>query len=160
VRILLSVHLSHIQEAHCLQHLQHNKSNKCLQSKLQWLVKHFPPVDVNTLKCSNLFISSLSINSWISLILTLARFKSSIEDNVFVRGFCNGILCSCSLSYSDNKLYPLELVAIHLLANYSVPRWIKRTKYYVWNTLYIEVVSTIFHGSVGLTGISQIHTIQ
>ena len=151
---------SHIQKAHCLQHLQQQQELQTLTIKITVISKTLPPVVVNTLKCSDPFICSLSINSWISLILTLARLKSSMEDNIFVRGFCNGILCSCSLSYSHNKLYPLELVAINLLVNYSVPRWIKRTKYYVWNTLYIEAVSTIFHGSVRLTGISQIHTIQ
>jgi hypothetical protein len=77
----------------------------------------------------------LSINSCISLIFILARFKTSTEDKIFVRDFCNGISCSCSLSYpvkqqsmstgANGNTPSCELFAIHLLVNYFVLKWTK-----------------------------------
>jgi hypothetical protein len=54
----------------------------------------------------------------------------------------------------NNNLGPLELMAIHPVVNYFILKWMKHTEYYVWNTLYIVVVSTIFHNFVMSAGIS------
>jgi hypothetical protein len=99
------VHLSHIQKAHCLQHLQQQQEQQMFTINMTIVSTTLPHVVANTLKCSNFFVCSLPITSWISLIFTLARLKSSTEDKIFVNDFCNGILCSCSLSYSVKQQY-------------------------------------------------------
>ena len=117
--------------------------------------KTLPQVVVNTLKCSNFFICSLSINSCISLIFTLARLnllriiKYLLEVSVMV----SRVVALFHMQL-NNSLGPLELMAIRLLVNYFILKWIKHTEYYVWNNLYMVVVSTIFHDFVMSTGIS------
>lgn len=92
-------------------------------------------VVVNTLKFSDFFVCSLSVNSWISLIFTLARFISSTEDKLSVSGFCKGISLIVLFHIQlNNNLCSLEIMAIHLLVYYFVQYWIKQTTYYVWNT--------------------------
>ena len=72
------VHLSHIQKAHCLQHLQQQHEQLITISITTVINTTILQVVDNNLKCSELCCSCL-IKSWISLIFTLAIFKSSIE---------------------------------------------------------------------------------
>jgi hypothetical protein len=91
------VHLSQIQKAHCPQHLQQEQQMLTMNTII--VSTTLPHVVVSTLKCSTFFVCSLSINSWISLIFILARFKSSTDDRIFVSGFCKGNSCNCTVSY-------------------------------------------------------------
>jgi hypothetical protein len=92
------VHLSQIQEAHCRQHLQQQQLQQVITINIRRVNRTLPQVEVNILKCSDLFVCSLSINSCTSLIFTLARFNSSMDDKILVKGFCRGISCRCSHS--------------------------------------------------------------
>jgi hypothetical protein len=96
----LGVHLSHNQKPHWRQHLQQQHEQHMPIISIKIVATTLPHVDVNTLKCWNLLACSLLIKSWTLLTFTLAKFNSSMEDKIFVRGFCNGIFCICSLSIS------------------------------------------------------------
>jgi hypothetical protein len=91
------VHLSQIQKAHCRQHLQQQQLQQVITINIRRVNTTLPQVEVKILKCSNLFVCSLSIKSCTSLIFTLARFNSSMDDKL-VKGFCRGISCRCSHS--------------------------------------------------------------
>jgi len=93
------VHLSQTQNAHCQQHLQ-QQLQQVITINIKRVNTTLPQVQVNILKCSNSFVCSLSINSCTSLIFTLARFNSSMDDKILVKGFCRGISCRCSRACS------------------------------------------------------------
>jgi len=151
----LGVQRSQIQKAHCLQYLQKQQEQQMLTRNTIIISTTLPHVVVSILKCSDFFVCSLSISSWISLIFMLARFKSSNDDKIFVSGFCKGISCNCSCSYwvrqqskstgANGSTSSCELLRTKVDKAYNV-LW--------WNNLYIVVISTTSHDFAMLTEIS------
>jgi len=122
-----------------------------------------PHVAANTIKGSNFFVCSLSINSWISLIFTLARFKSSTKDKIYVSGSCNGISCSCSPSCSVRQ----QRMSTGANGNTSSCELFRTKVDKAYKVLWVKYplhrgakYSTTSHDFVMSTGTSQIHTIQ
>ena len=93
------VQVSQIQNAHFLQHLQKQEQQMFTMNTIMVNIT-LPHMVVNILKYSDFFVCSFSIITWISLVFTPARFKSSTDDKIFVSDFCKGNSCNCSLSYS------------------------------------------------------------
>jgi hypothetical protein len=99
---------------------------------------------------------SFCINSCSLSIFTLASFKSSTEDNVFVKGFCKDISCNCSFSFVV-KLCPLGLKVILPLVSYYVPKRTRHIRNHVLNIPCNVEVNTISHGFLKSAEISVSH---